>query len=96
MIETITAVKELTGLVGGVLVGGGFMSLIIRRHLAKIDKIEDKVDQIMQIKPLIEFIEHSLNEKVEGIKDNINTFQGRMEKNIEKLEYKVGELVKKE
>ena len=96
MVETFTAIKELIGLVGGVLVGGGFMSIIIRRHLSKIDKIEDKVNQIMQIKPLIEFIENSLNEKVDGIKDNLDMFQGRVERNLEKLEDKVEELIKKE
>jgi len=91
-----TSFREGISLIGSVLVSGGIMSIIIKRYFTKIDKIEDIINKLIPIIPLIKFIESKLNEKVDGIKQDLDKFQGRMERNIEKLEDKVESLIKKE
>jgi len=92
----INSLREGVSLIGSVLVGGGIMSIIIKRYFTKIDKIEDTLNKLIPIIPLIKFIESKLNEKVDCIKHDLDKFQGRVEKNIEKLEDKLESLVKKE
>ena len=95
--DTIVTFREGIGLIaGGAMLGGGLMTTIIKRHLAKIDRIEDTLNKIIPIIPLIEFIERNLNEKVDSITQNIDLFQKRVEKNIEKLEDKMERLIEKE
>jgi hypothetical protein len=53
-------VREITGILSGILLAGGLVSVLVKRYFVKIDSIESKLEKLIE-----------LTTEVEGIKEDI-------------------------
>ena len=53
-------VREITGILSGILLAGGLVSVLVKRYFVKIDFIESKLEKLIE-----------LTAEVEGIKEDI-------------------------
>ena len=60
-------IKEITGILSGILLAGGLVSVLVKRYFIKIDFIESKLEKIIELTAEVE----SLKEDVREIKDDL-------------------------
>jgi len=60
-------IREITGILSGILLAGGLVSVLVKRYFVKIDYIESKLEKIIELTTEVE----SLKEDVREIKNDL-------------------------